>query len=97
MVLKRRITLEDNTRYLFRIGTALAAVRKQAGMTQDKLAHQSKMNRSHMSNIEQNKDRPSWDTIVKLAIGLGMPIDELVKALSDEDKFKKIFDELPEK
>jgi transcriptional regulator with XRE-family HTH domain len=97
MVLKRRITLEDNTRYLFRIGPALAKVRKQAGMTQDELAHKSKMNRSHMSSLEQNRDRPSWDTIVKLALGLGMSIDDFVKAIKDENKFKEIFDELPEK
>jgi transcriptional regulator with XRE-family HTH domain len=89
--------LEDNTKYFFRIGPALAKVRKQAGMTQDELAYRSKVNRSHMSKLEQNGGRPSWDTIVKLAIGLDMPLDEFVKALNDENKFKEIFDKLQEK
>jgi transcriptional regulator with XRE-family HTH domain len=89
--------LKENKNYIFHIGLALARVRKQAGMTQDDLAHASKMNRSHMSNLERNQDRPNWDTIVKLAIGLNMPLDEFVKALTDEKGFKEKFDELPEK
>jgi transcriptional regulator with XRE-family HTH domain len=87
--------LEDNKRYLFHIGSAIAEARRQAGLTQDELAHRSKLNRTHMSKLEQNGSRPSFDTIIKLSIGLGMPLDKLAKALDDEDNFKKIFDELP--
>jgi transcriptional regulator with XRE-family HTH domain len=97
MVLKRRITLEDNTRYLFHIGPALTKVRKQARLTQDELAFRSKINRSHLSKLEQNGSRPTLDTIIKLGIGLDMPLNEFVKALNDEKGFKEIFDELPEK
>jgi transcriptional regulator with XRE-family HTH domain len=55
------------------------------------------LNRSHYSKLEQNGSRPTFDTIIKLAIGLDMPLDEFAKALDDKEGFKMIFDELPER
>jgi transcriptional regulator with XRE-family HTH domain len=83
--------LEDNNKkHLFYIGTTLKKL-------QETLADYSKINRSHLSRIEQNRSHPELETVFKLAIGLNMPVEELVKEINEDVNFKEIFDNLPEK
>jgi transcriptional regulator with XRE-family HTH domain len=83
--------LEDNNKkHLFYIGTTLKKL-------QETLADYSKINRSHLSRIEQNRSHPELETVFKLAIGLNMPVEELMKAIDEDINFKEIFDNLPEK
>jgi transcriptional regulator with XRE-family HTH domain len=90
--------LEDNNeKRLFYIGTTVKKLRKKASISQETLADYSKINRSHLSRIEQNRSHPETETVFKLAIGLNMPVEELVKAINEDINFKEIFDNLPEK
>jgi transcriptional regulator with XRE-family HTH domain len=88
---------ENNKKHLFYIGTTLKKLRKKAGISQETLADYSKINRSHLSTIEQNISHPYMETISKLAIGLDMSVVELMKVIDEDVNFKEIFDNLPEK
>jgi XRE family transcriptional regulator, regulator of sulfur utilization len=88
---------ENNKKHLFYIGTTLKKLRKKESISQETLADYSKINRSHLSRIEQNRSHPELETVFKLAIGLNMPVEELVKAINEDVNFKKVFDDLPEK
>jgi transcriptional regulator with XRE-family HTH domain len=88
---------ENNKKHLFYIGTTLKKLRKKARISQETLADYSKINRSHLSRIEQNRSHPELETVFKLAIGLNMPVEELAKAINEDINFKEIFDNLPEK
>jgi transcriptional regulator with XRE-family HTH domain len=88
---------ENNKKHLFYIGTTVKKLPKKASISQETLADYSKINRSHLSRIEQNRSHPELETVFKLAIGLNMPVGELVKAIDENVNFKEIFDNLPEK
>jgi XRE family transcriptional regulator, regulator of sulfur utilization len=88
---------ENNKKHLFYIGTTLKKLRKKESISQETLSDYSKINRSHLSRFEQNRSHPELETVFKLAIGLNMPVEELVKAINEDVNFKKVFDDLPEK
>lgn len=57
-------------------GEALKAERERQGLSQQRLANLSAVNRSHIASIESTKpgtiEEPEYDTIVRLAAGLGV-------------------------
>jgi transcriptional regulator with XRE-family HTH domain len=95
MVLKGEISLK-NEKALY-IGKALKPIRLATGMSQEELAHRSKLDRSYMSDLETNKKSPSLETINKLAFGLGMKPEDLVHELGKTIDFTRFFKETPEK
>ena len=56
----------------------LAEVRKAMGMTQERLASESGVNRVTIARFETGKSSPKLGTLKRLAAALGVPIDELV-------------------
>ncbi|MEH6908027.1 helix-turn-helix domain-containing protein [Neobacillus drentensis] len=60
------------------IGEALKPLQLATGMSQEELAHRCKLDRSYMSDLETNKKSPSFATIIKIAMGLGVKPEELV-------------------
>jgi transcriptional regulator with XRE-family HTH domain len=95
MVLKRRISLKKE-KALY-IGKALKPIRLAAGMSQEELAHRSKLDRSYISDLETNKKSPSFATIIMLAMGLGMEPGDLVHEMGKTIDFARFFEEEPEK
>lgn len=61
-----------------RSGTALAAVRMQRGLTQAAMAELAGVSASAISQAERGQRGLSVDTLVRLAAGLGVTLDELV-------------------
>lgn len=78
------------------IGEVLKRLREEKGMVQEELAHYSKLDRSYVSDLETNKKGPSLFTIFKLAEGLEMEPDELVKEIKEKTDFESIFKKEPE-
>ncbi len=59
-------------------GKNLAKVRKERGLTQEKLVKISGVGISQIRRYEANKSTPSLDAIVRLVKALGASIDEMV-------------------
>ena len=75
------------------IGKVIRPLRKAKGLTQEKLANEINLDRSYLSEIERDIKAPSLYTIFKLAIGLGMPHEELTKKIYDFIDFDSLFEQ----
>ena len=63
------------------IGKRIIAERKKRGMSQEKLASLSDVDRTHMGFIEQGRRKPTLSTLFKIAKTLGMSLEHLFKGL----------------
>ncbi len=61
-----------------KFGLKLKTLRKEKGLSQEKLAERSGLNRSYISGIEQGKRNVSLEVMEKLVEALGAGIGELV-------------------
>ncbi|MGI8778806.1 MAG: helix-turn-helix domain-containing protein [Solirubrobacteraceae bacterium] len=61
-----------------RFGANLRRSRKQAGLTQEALWDSSGVNMTEISRIENGQKDPQLTTIVRLAVGLGIPPGDLL-------------------
>lgn len=59
-------------------GRNLAAVRREAGFTQDQLAAELYMTRGTLSRLEQGHRMPRLDHVVRLADGIGVQVRDLL-------------------
>ena len=60
---------------------SLKDIRLQAELTQEELAERSGVNQTTISAIERGQIKsPTYDTVVRLARSLGVPVDELFPA-----------------
>jgi len=62
-----------------KLGKNLTRIRKEKGISQEKLSHLLHIDRSFVSNIENGKTNPTLATIAKLAKTLGVKLEELIK------------------
>ena len=58
-------------------GTRLQNLRKQKGLTQEQLAEKTMISVDFLSLVERGVNAPSFDTLEKLAIALGVPVKYL--------------------
>lgn len=63
------------------VGTRIVATRKAKHMSQEKLATESGIDRSHMGFIEQGRRKPTLTTIIKISKSLGISLEQLFKGL----------------
>jgi transcriptional regulator with XRE-family HTH domain len=63
------------------IGERVIEARKAKGMSQEKLAEESGIDRSHMGFIEQGRRKPTVSTLFKIAESLGISLEQLFKGL----------------
>ena len=61
-----------------RLGEAIRARRKEAGLTQEKLAERADLSPVFISHIECGIGNASFDTLVRIANALGVRLRELV-------------------
>lgn len=66
------------------LGKRLAYVRKQRGLTQEKLAEMTNLANNYISNIENNRSIPSLETLVKLCSALEITPDDILLGVSKE-------------
>jgi transcriptional regulator with XRE-family HTH domain len=91
MVLKRRISLKKNKTIY--IGETIKRLREKIDISQEELAHRSKLNRSYLSDLETNKKQPSFYTFFALAKGLGIDQEKLLMEVKQSIDFDRIFGE----
>jgi len=62
------------------IGEKIKQLRNKQGLTQDKLARKSDLPYTTLTKIETNViTKPTIQTVIKIANGLGITIDDLLK------------------
>jgi transcriptional regulator with XRE-family HTH domain len=62
------------------IGDKIKKIRNKKGLTQDELARKAELPYTTLTKIESNViTRPTIQTVVKIAKGLGVGIDDLMK------------------
>lgn len=62
------------------IGDKIKQIRNKQGITQDELARKSEIPYTTLTKIESNViTKPTIQTVAKIAKGLGITIDELIK------------------
>jgi transcriptional regulator with XRE-family HTH domain len=59
-------------------GAAVRAVRIEAGIAQEELAHMAGVERSHMGKIERGEHMPTLSLALKVARALGLSAAELI-------------------
>lgn len=61
-------------------GKRLRELRDKAGLTQDELAGQVKMEQSSIARLERGEREPGWATVLRLADALGVTPDAFLDA-----------------
>lgn len=62
-----------------KVGQRIVTARKQKGMSQERLATESGIDRSHMGFIEQGRRKPTLYTLFKIANILDISLEQLFK------------------
>ncbi len=63
------------------IGKRIISARKAKNMSQENLASESNIDRSHIGFIEQGRRKPTISTLYKIAESLDISIEQLFKGL----------------
>jgi transcriptional regulator with XRE-family HTH domain len=63
------------------IGSRIVEVRKSKNFTQERLAAESHVDRSHMGFIEQGRRKPTIATLHRITATLGITLEDLFKGL----------------
>ena len=59
------------------LGEAIRQLRRKRGTTQEDLAHEADITTGTLSLIERGHANPTWGTVGKIAIALGISMGEL--------------------
>ncbi len=65
---------------LERFGAAVRSLREQHELTRDAVATRSGLSSVYLGNIERGEVNPTLLTQLKVASGIGVPLDEIVAA-----------------
>jgi len=68
-------------RTLRALANRIKELREQKGISQEELAHRAGLSRTGMGFLETGKRWPRLDTLMKVAQGLNVTVDELLKGL----------------
>ncbi|WP_250510318.1 helix-turn-helix transcriptional regulator [Caballeronia sp. GACF4] len=68
----------DDTGYLIALGQAIRALRKERGFSQEALAHEAHIDRSHMGKIERGERNVTILNIVRICLILGCAPSQLL-------------------
>jgi transcriptional regulator with XRE-family HTH domain len=60
------------------LGDELRKARKSAGLTQEKLSFGARLDRTYISQLENNKKSPTVDALFRLCDSLGISASELI-------------------
>jgi transcriptional regulator with XRE-family HTH domain len=64
----------------------LRRLRRQRGLSQERLAHNADLNMTHVAKIERGEREPGVRTVSKLAKALGVSAAELFDGIDGGDK-----------
>jgi transcriptional regulator with XRE-family HTH domain len=71
----------QSNRTLRALANRIKELRDRKGISQEELAHRAGLSRTGMGFLETGKRWPRLDTLMKVAEGLNITLDELLKGL----------------
>lgn len=71
----------SENKILDEIGKRIATARKSKGISQEQLAAEAKLDRVAIGYIEQGRRRPTLTTVIRIANGLDMNLEDLFRKL----------------
>ena len=71
---------------VIKIGKNIQTIRKSYGYTQEKLAEEIEVSVRYISDIEQDKSKPSYEVLIKICNVLKISLDQIFSELSKKDK-----------
>lgn len=71
------------------IGIRIGDLRKQKGLTQEKLAEKMGVSPKYLSSIERGKENPTLDMIINLAQSMDVEIADIFSFIEVEDPAKR--------
>lgn len=74
---RQTVCMNTEQQFLQKFGKRLAGIRKQKGITQEKLADAVDLHRTYIGFIEQGKRNPSIGNIYKIARALKVSVKDL--------------------
>lgn len=77
------------------IGEVIIRLRNERNMSQEQLAYYSKLDRSFMGRLERNEAAPSLDSFYRLAKGLEMKRENLLREIDKYTNFDTTFEQEP--
>ena len=63
------------------VGTTIAQIRKQKGLSQEVMSGLADIGRTHLSAIERGERKPTLETLYRIAIALDMKMSDIVKQI----------------
>jgi transcriptional regulator with XRE-family HTH domain len=66
------------------LGDEIRKARITAGLTQEELAFRSRLSRNYISLLELNQKSPTFDTILRICMALGVRASVLVASVERE-------------
>ena len=76
----------------YELGKRIKSLRKKAGLTQEELANAINISPHFLSRIENGKEKPSLDTIEKIAETLDVSVYDLFKFDTQSKTYKENYD-----
>jgi transcriptional regulator with XRE-family HTH domain len=76
-----RLALKQDEVILETFGKAVAAHRRELGLSQESLAERSGLHRTYIGSVERGERNPTLKSIVKIARALGVDSGDLVKGI----------------
>ena len=71
--------MENRSTVSKKVGSRIADLRKEKGLTQEKLAELAHLNRTFVGYVEKGDRNPSIKTVAKIAKVLGVSLEEIFK------------------
>jgi transcriptional regulator with XRE-family HTH domain len=75
-----------SNRILQALANRIKELRLERNVSQEELAHRSGLSRTGMGFLETGKRWPRLDTLMSVAEGLNIPVDELLRGLHKPPK-----------
>ena len=61
------------------LGKVIRSKRESQGLTQVELAQKAGLDRNYIGMVERGERNPSYLSLQKIALGLGLSVDEMIK------------------
>jgi transcriptional regulator with XRE-family HTH domain len=68
------------------LAAAVRHLRQRGGQTQEDLAHHAELTTSALARIERGKANPTWTTTRRIALALGVSLEELGRVVEREGR-----------